>query len=352
MKDIIILYGSETGNSEELSKRLKRNFMYNSSSKFSIDVTGADEYVTNRLTREHTKVIIIVSTAGQGQAPEGFKKTWNWLNSMGHSANLFQHLSIAVFGLGDSGYENFNVVAKKVQRCFNGLGARTIVDIGLGDDQMPNYYEYAFENWRTILYDSLYEQIPGLLYPPGPETTPIQSFGRCKFSIRATGFLMPSPKSREEALKEAYITSKAFNELNELSIASEKNTSSNKFKLVEPTFAPVCKNLRLTSPKQLSDVRHVELDIKESSAFFNPGDLVHIIPWVEETVMETFWHRIMVNPSQEILIELNSEMLHTCHFSGKMRCRTGALWGVLDVLGKTPRKVFFRIALKTCFYRS
>jgi sulfite reductase alpha subunit-like flavoprotein len=42
----------------------------------------------------------------------------------------------AVFGLGDSGYVQFNVVAKKLDRRLAQLGAQRLLEVGLGDDQV------------------------------------------------------------------------------------------------------------------------------------------------------------------------------------------------------------------------
>lgn len=50
--------------------------------------------------------------------------------------DLLQRVSYAVFGLGDSGYVQYNVVAKKLDRRLDQLGARRLLEKGLGDDQV------------------------------------------------------------------------------------------------------------------------------------------------------------------------------------------------------------------------
>lgn len=45
-------------------------------------------------------------------------------------------MQYAVFGLGDSGYVQFNVVAKKLDRRLQQLGAKRMIALGLGDDQV------------------------------------------------------------------------------------------------------------------------------------------------------------------------------------------------------------------------
>ena len=42
---------------------------------------------------------------------------------------------VSVFGMGDSSYANFNVVARKLQVRLRQLGATEFYNLGLGDDQ-------------------------------------------------------------------------------------------------------------------------------------------------------------------------------------------------------------------------
>jgi sulfite reductase alpha subunit-like flavoprotein len=49
---------------------------------------------------------------------------------------LLASMQYAVFGLGDSGYVQFNVVAKKLDRRLHQLGGKRLIDVGLGDEQV------------------------------------------------------------------------------------------------------------------------------------------------------------------------------------------------------------------------
>lgn len=50
--------------------------------------------------------------------------------------SLLSHMQYAVFGLGDSGYVQFNVVAKKLDKRLEQLGGKRLIQKGLGDDQV------------------------------------------------------------------------------------------------------------------------------------------------------------------------------------------------------------------------
>jgi hypothetical protein len=63
-------------------------------------------------------------------------KLWRALLRKSLPASALSHCHVAVFGLGDSGYVHFNVVAKKLDRRLETLGANKLLPLGLGDDQV------------------------------------------------------------------------------------------------------------------------------------------------------------------------------------------------------------------------
>ena len=56
---------------------------------------------------------------------------------------------------GTAGYQQFNAVAKKLERRLAQLGARRLVATGLGDDQHPLGYEGARGEWVRRLLQAL-----------------------------------------------------------------------------------------------------------------------------------------------------------------------------------------------------
>ncbi|CAN1731339.1 NADPH-dependent diflavin oxidoreductase 1 [Linum perenne] len=71
------------------------------------------------------------------------KAFWRFLLQKNLRKSWLQGVHYAVFGLGDSGYQKFNLlqfVGKKLDRRLYDLGASVIVERGLGDDQHPSGY--------------------------------------------------------------------------------------------------------------------------------------------------------------------------------------------------------------------
>ena len=73
--------------------------------------------------------------AAQGDPPDSFRALWKMLLRKALPSDALACCSVAVFGLGDSGYPKYNVTAKKLDRRLEALGARRLVPLGLGDDQ-------------------------------------------------------------------------------------------------------------------------------------------------------------------------------------------------------------------------
>lgn len=62
------------------------------------------------------------------------------------------------------GYQQYNVVAKKLDRRLAALGGRAALERGLGDDQAPAGYEAALDAWLPRLWAALRAAVS---LPPG-----------------------------------------------------------------------------------------------------------------------------------------------------------------------------------------
>lgn len=59
-----------------------------------------------------------------------------------------------------AGYQNYNTVAKKLDRRLTALGASVVCERGLGDDQHLNGYEAALDPWLQKLWSQLRAKYP------------------------------------------------------------------------------------------------------------------------------------------------------------------------------------------------
>ena len=98
------------------------------------------------------KTIFVTSTMGQGDPPSNMQKFWRFLLRKRLPLDSLQQMHFSVFGLGDSHYQKYNVAAKKLFKRLENLGAKSIIQIGLGDDQHPGGHDAALDPWLEGLW--------------------------------------------------------------------------------------------------------------------------------------------------------------------------------------------------------
>lgn len=98
----------------------------------------------------------------------------------------------AIFGLGDSGYQQYNTVAKKLERRLQALGSPALTALGLGDDQHFSGYDSALDPWLQLLWEALSSFLPQSFQPvtPGTLGQPCQMLAQVCQGV-FTGLQMP-----------------------------------------------------------------------------------------------------------------------------------------------------------------
>ncbi|KAJ7183107.1 riboflavin synthase domain-like protein [Mycena filopes] len=237
-RSVLILYATRTGTAQDVAERLARQCRR---LHFTCRVLSTDKYSLSDLISE-TLVLFVISTTGSGLM-------WKTLLRSDLPSDLFDELSFAVFGLGDSAYEKFCWAAKKLSRRLVSLGATEICERGEGDDQDPLGMDGALESWMERIQQSLL-----LLYPLQPDVE----------VIPATTI----PPARVSMVPD---------------IAS---TSSSSVKSGFYTSTVRC-NTRITAGDWYQDVRHLEFDFEEDIQY-SPGDVAVIRPCALSSDVESF----------------------------------------------------------------
>ncbi|KAG8373724.1 hypothetical protein BUALT_Bualt11G0054500 [Buddleja alternifolia] len=152
---LVILYASQTGNAMDAAERLGREAERRGCP--AVSVLSIDEFQPSDLPNKET-VVFVVSTTGQGDNPDSMKGFWRFLLQKNLTREWLKGVQYAVFGLGDSSYQKYNFVAKKLDKRLSDLGAIAIIERGLGDDQHPSGYEGALDPWMSALWNMLYQK--------------------------------------------------------------------------------------------------------------------------------------------------------------------------------------------------
>ena len=138
-----ILVGSDTGTTTELASRFADQCR---GRKFNVSVYELDE-VSPQMLQEMDNVVVLCSTAGEGDMPNNAHSFWENISDPSLPADLLKTTKVSVFGLGDTGYRHFNAAAKNIEQRLTALGAERIQETGLGNDKDEDKYETAFSAW-------------------------------------------------------------------------------------------------------------------------------------------------------------------------------------------------------------
>ena len=140
-----ILYGSQSGNAEMLSKDLRK---FAKSQGFDAVVSELDGFDVGDLAAvQH--LLIVCSTFGEGEPPDNAKTFYKTITSDVVGA-LPASLNYSVCGLGDSSYAFYNKCAKDIDARMAVLGATRAKDAVMCDVA----FEDDYADWKKATFDS------------------------------------------------------------------------------------------------------------------------------------------------------------------------------------------------------
>ncbi|KAF0685001.1 Aste57867_23030 [Aphanomyces stellatus] len=161
-----ILYGTHTGTAKGFASTLEKKLFALNISGYAFEPSVVDMKDYDQDNLEHEQVVIsILSTWTGGVPPESALVFYNWLQDMAQdfrvSRTWLQHVSVAVYGLGNSEYdEHYAKASKSVSQFFKSLGASRLCPRGVGDDNQDQTAQ--FDTWSDHVIASLVEQYGAL----------------------------------------------------------------------------------------------------------------------------------------------------------------------------------------------
>ncbi|MDQ8187153.1 sulfite reductase subunit alpha [Pelagicoccus sp. SDUM812002] len=143
-KPVSILWGSQTGNSEGLARKISKTL---GSKGFLPTVYDMDDYDITKLADE-SLLLLVTSTFGDGEPPDNAAAFYNWL--LGGDAPKLDKLKYSVLALGDSNYPDFCKCGIDLDLRFKALGATPLVERVDCDAD----YDDAFEAWLKAVEEA------------------------------------------------------------------------------------------------------------------------------------------------------------------------------------------------------
>ncbi|KAF2497530.1 riboflavin synthase domain-like protein [Lophium mytilinum] len=251
----LVLYGSETGNSQEVAEELGRTA---ERLRFSTQVCEFNSVSIKQLL-QYSVVLISISTTGQGDLPANALTFWRALRSKRLQPGCLSRLRFASFGLGDTSYPKFNWAHRKLYNRLIQLGADTICDRGESDEQHPEGVDGSFIPWLLKLRESLLQA-----YPLPGDFKPIHDdvLLEPKWLLETSDTVDVSRTPSARPTDHIGAPDIPFEDL---------------LAVTNSLTATVASNTRVTPDTHWQDVRHLTLTTPGHQTY-NPGDILTIYP--------------------------------------------------------------------------
>ncbi|AEP28963.1 assimilatory sulfite reductase (NADPH) flavoprotein subunit [Brumicola nitratireducens] len=242
---LTILYGSQTGNSKGVANSYKASALEQG---YKANVVSMSDYKPRQLKNE-THLVVIVSTHGEGDAPDDAVELYEFLASK--KAPKLPNLKFAVVGLGDTSYEFFCQTGKDFESRLLALGATALVERLDCDVD----YESVVADWTVSLNAKLKDELKPVVTEQVINLTP------------------------------------AANAVAE-SLYNKKN----------PFAASLSESLKITARDSVKDIRHIEVSLEGSGIVYKPGDALGVWFSNDEAMVQRILAATSTNAEDKVLI--------------------------------------------------
>ncbi|WP_076410128.1 assimilatory sulfite reductase (NADPH) flavoprotein subunit [Shewanella sp. UCD-KL12] len=242
---ITILYGSQTGNGRGVASDLAAKAQ---AQGYAVNLTSMGDYKVRQLKQE-TILLAVVSTHGEGEAPDDAIELHKFLASK--RAPKLDNLNYSVLALGDTSYEFFCQTGKDFDERLAALGAKSMQPIALCDVD----YESAAEQWQ----ESVLEAVKPL----------IETSGASVVSLSGAGL---------------------------------PGADANAFTKQKPYTAELLVSQKLTGRDSDRDVRHVEIDLGESGMTYQAGDALGVWFTNADSLVEELLTKLSLNGDEAVTV--------------------------------------------------
>lgn len=247
-KDVTVLYGSQTGNSEGLAKKTAQHL---EEKGFQVTLSSMSDFKPNNL-KKINNLLVIVSTHGEGDPPDNALSFHEYVH--GRRAPKLDHLSFSVLSLGDSSYEFFCQTGKEFDERFEELGGTRLFD--RVDCDLD--YDEPFSEWLQGVASSLSEGEAASL----PQET-----------------------------------------------AGANNQAVSEYSRTNPFYAEVLENINLNGRGSNKETRHLELSLEGSGLVYEPGDSLGIYPTNDPELVDELIQTCGWNAEESVTVHKNGDTL-------------------------------------------
>lgn len=246
--EVTILYGSQTGNAQGLSKKASSLLEKNG---YKVTVISMNDFKPNQL-KKVDNLLIVISTHGEGEPPDNAVLFHEFLHSK--RAPKLDNLNFSVLALGDSSYEFFCQTGKEFDQRLEELG---------GTRLYPRFdcdldFEEPAAEWMQGVINSL--------------------------------------KNLGGSVQEAAV-----------SLVTDMTTST--YSRSNPFQAEVLESINLNGRGSNKETRHLELSLEGSGLTYKPGDSLGIYPENDPKLVSQLLNELPWKPEETVPITKHGDIL-------------------------------------------
>ncbi len=251
-KEATVLFGSQTGNSSKLAKKLTKKL---EDQGLQVTIASMNDFKPNTL-KNVSNLLIVVSTHGEGEPPDSAIAFHEFLHSK--RAPKLESLSFSVLALGDTSYEFYCQTGKDFDKRLEELGGTRLADRVDCDVD----FDEAAEQWMSQVVSAL--------------------------SVPAAGAAAAASASPATATGAA---------------AESEYSRSNPFQ------AEVLENLNLNGRGSDRETRHLEISLEGSGLQYEPGDSLGIYPQNDPELVAELIEAMGWSAGEQVTINKNGDKL-------------------------------------------
>ncbi|KKA29517.1 hypothetical protein TD95_001577 [Thielaviopsis punctulata] len=283
-RSVLVGYGTEMGNSLDLAEQLSRMAQR---LRFKVDLREMNSVQLSSLFK-YSLVLFVVSTTGLGEMPKNASVFWKRLLRKKLTPGCLSGVNYAIFGLGDSSYQQFNWASLKLSKRLTQLGATEMLERGEADQQHPDGIDQVYIPWLESFKKHLLSQFP---LPTGveliPDSDPLPPQVPIIFKPKSS--LAPIQKSTPELLRPTPKTTKPASPDGPLSehfgmleILGPVQAAPSNIPIEIPSITPatLVLNKRVTPANHWQDVRLLKFQIsavpETGFPLLMPGDTLNL----------------------------------------------------------------------------
>ncbi|KAK3274860.1 hypothetical protein CYMTET_16978 [Cymbomonas tetramitiformis] len=279
MKKLLVLYGSQTGNSAEIAKEFAGECPEHG---IEATVMAMEETKFDKVMVPGVVTVVVVSSTGDGEPPDNCAKFYSQLGRRKNPPDLLKGVKYAVLGLGDQNYSAFMAVPRHFHIRMEECGATPFYRRGEADETegLEEYVDQWKEGIWAPLKKALQEKdmnVPTKAAAAEAED-PEASDKKPKAKAPAASKALTEDKLMGVPALPVCRVALEWHQDGTAEAAQTAAPGASDYTVEAPFMATVVECKRLTATDSDRDVLHLALGIAGSGVKYSPGDSLGVMP--------------------------------------------------------------------------